>query len=150
MDNTIIATVVLGIIGIGITAYYSRHTKRLAHDQMLKELFTEFNTRYDRLNNILRKIEEKYPDLEKLNAAKNPEKIKQKVIDYFILCSEEFFWYYHKKRIDKTIWNSWQAGMLYWYSIPTIKSLWENEVAESGKASYYITNHVEFFEPTSL
>lgn len=145
MDSTLIATIVLGTIGIGITVYYSRHTKKLAHDQMLKELFTEFNNEYGKLHKKLVEVEGKYHTPEELNRAPNGEELKHNIKLYFILCSEEFFWYYHKKRIDKEIWDSWQSGMLYWYSIPAIRELWEIEIKESGKASYYITDDKEFF-----
>jgi hypothetical protein len=148
MDSTLIATFVLGTVGIGITAYYSRHTKRLAHDEMLKELFTEFNNEYGKLHKKLAEVEEKHSTTEKLNTAPNAEELRHTIKLYFILCSEEFFWHYHKKRIDKKIWDSWQSGMLYWYSIPAIRDMWEAEVNESGKASYYITDEKEFFVRT--
>lgn len=141
----VFAAVIIAVGGGLITARYSRHSKEIADDQMLKELFTEFNRRYAVLNNTLYAIEAKYSTLEKLNAAPDSFAIKQAVQDYFNLCAEEFFWYYHKKRIDKKIWDSWQSGMLYWYSVPAIRELWEAEVKESGKASYYITDEKEFF-----
>lgn len=148
MDSTLIATIVLGVTGIGITAYYSRHTKRLAHDQMLKELFTDFNNEYGKLHKKLTEVADKYSTTEKLITAPNAEELKHTIRSYFILCSEEFFWYYHKKRIDRRIWDSWQSGMLYWYAVPSIRDLWEAEVKESGKRSYYITDEKEFFIKT--
>ncbi len=148
MDNTLVATIILGVIGIIVTGYYSRHTKKLAHEQLLKQLFTEFNGRYDKLNNYMSLIEKQYPTIELLSEAKDADILKQKVIDYFSLCAEEFFWYYHKKRIDTVIWKSWQSGMNYWYNhVPAIKYLWELEVQTIGKSSYYITNNIEFFKP---
>ena len=147
MDQTLLSTIILGIIGIAITLYYSRHSKKLAHEQMLKQLFTEFNDRYDNLNNYLVEIEKNYPTLELLEKAKNSAELKQKVIDYFSLCAEEFFWYHHKGRIDGIIWKSWNAGMNYWYNdVPAIKDLWELEIKANGKASYYITDGHEFFK----
>lgn len=147
MDNTLITTLILGGIGLVITVYYSWHTKKIADEQMLKQLFTDFNERYDKLNDFLVLIENKYPTLDSLNQAKDADLLKQKVIDYFSLCAEEFFWYYHKKRIDPIIWASWQAGMKYWYNeVPTIYTLWEQEVKANGKQSYYITNEEEFFK----
>ncbi len=146
MDNTLIATIILGIVGIGITAYYSWHTKKIADEQMLKQLFTEFNQRYNVLNDHLFLIEQEFRTIELLNQAENSRELKQKVIDYFSLCAEEFFWYYHKKRIDTLIWKSWQSGMNYWYNeVPAIKALWEVDLKANGKESYYITDHVEFF-----
>lgn len=143
MDTT--SSIILGSVGLVITAFIAWHSAKLSRDQMLKELFAEFNERYAVLNNSLYTIEAKYSTLEKLNAAPDSTTLKQAVLDYFNLCSEEFFWYHHKKRIDPLIWNSWQSGMRYWYSIPAIRDMWETEVKESGKASYYITDKNEFF-----
>lgn len=146
MDNTLIATIILGIVGIVITAYYSWHTKKIADEQMLKQLFTEFNQRYDVLNNYLFQIAQEYPTLDLLDKAENSKLMKQRVIDYFSLCAEEFYWYHHKKRVDSLIWKSWHSGMNYWYNeVPAIKALWEKEVKSNGKESYYINNNVEFF-----
>lgn len=140
-----ITALMLGGIGILITLYYSWHTKKIADEQMMKQLFTEFNQRYNLLNNSLIEIERDYPSIELLNASSRAKVLKQNVIDYFSLCAEEFYWYYHKRRIDKLIWNSWHTGMNYWYkNVPTIKSLWEIEIKSNGRKSYYITDE-EFF-----
>jgi hypothetical protein len=143
MDTT--SSIILGSVGLLITIIIAWQSAKLSHDQMLKELFTEFNERYAVLNNSLYAIEAKYSTIELLNGAPDATTLKQAVQDYFNLCSEEFFWYYHKKRIDKKIWDSWQNGMLYWYSVPAIRDMWAAEVKESGKASYYITDKTEFF-----
>lgn len=147
MDNSIIATVGIGVIGFAITAYYSWHTKKIAHEQMQKQLFSEFNQRYSELNDWLNEIEVSYPTLAELKKAPNAKDLKQKVIDYFSLCAEEFYWYHHKRRIDSLIWKSWQSGMNYWYQkVPAIRELWLNEVRTNGKHSYYITDEFEFFQ----
>lgn len=152
----LLASVILGAIGFGITVYYSRRTQKIANEKLMKELFTEFNSRYNELNNYLVEIEQKYPSLDELLKAskdENPEYgdfLKQKVIDYFSLCAEEFYWFHHKKRIDPLIWRSWHSGMNYWYKIPAIRSLWQKEVKENGKESYYIYTNgkktAEFFK----
>ena len=149
MDFNIPATLSLTIIATGITAYYARHTKKIADEQMLKQLFKEFNERYDKLNDTLSEVQTKYSTFDDLNQAPNSGELKKKVNDYFSLCAEEFYWYKHKKRIDKLLWESWQTGMNYWYNnVPSIKALWDKEVLVSGKRSYYITDNDEFFIPT--
>lgn len=146
MDNTILATIILGGTGILITAYYSWHTKKLSHEQMLKQLFTEFNQRYRELNDHLKEIEDNYESLMKLNESDKADFLKQKVNDYFSLCAEEYFWYHHKNRIDKVIWESWHSGMNYWYqNVPAIKELWQLEIKSNGVKSYYISNVDDFF-----
>lgn len=152
----LLTTVILGVTGFGISVYYSKRTQKIANEKMMKELFTEFNQRYNELNNFLVEIEQKYPSLDKLKKAKSAdnaeygELLKQKVIDYFSLCAEEFYWFHHKKRIDPLIWESWHSGMNYWYKIPSIKALWEKEINDNGKESYYIDTKkkkiVEFFK----
>ena len=46
-----LAPLIVSGIAIWLTYRYQRHSKKLADDRMLKELFTEFNVRYDELNN---------------------------------------------------------------------------------------------------
>jgi hypothetical protein len=147
-------TLILGITGFIITGYYSKHTKKIADEKMMKELFTEFNKRYADLNDYLVEIEHDYHDLEieelekvhKYTAPEHGKLLKKKVIDYFSLCAEEFYWFHHKKRIDPLIWKSWQSGMNYWYNeVPTIKRLWKKEVEANEKKSYYIIGETEFF-----
>lgn len=146
MNTDIIVTIILGFVGSSIAALNYYYNWKLAKDKMNKELFTEFNNRYDKLNDYLYQIAQEYPTVELLDKAKNSKKLKQKVIDYFSLCAEEFYWYHHKKRIDSLIWKSWHSGMNYWYNeVPAIKALWEEEVKSNGKESYYINNNVEFF-----
>lgn len=116
MDNSLLATIILGSIGIILTAYYSWHTKKIAHEQMQKQLFTEFNSRYEKLNEHLVYMEKNCRTIEELDQAENADFLKSKVIDYFSLCAEEFYWYYHKKRVESLIFNSWQSGMNYWYN----------------------------------
>ncbi len=146
MDNTLIATIILGATGIVVTIVYSWQAHKLAHEQMQKQLFTEFNKRYDALKDSLVEIQTKCPTIEKLNLHEDSVLLKRKVNDFFNLCAEEFFWWKHKKRIDDLVWASWQAGMNYWYNkLPAIKTLWKMEVESSGKKSYYITDKVEFF-----
>ncbi len=146
MDSTLLSTLVLGGVGSIVTYYYSRQSKQLAHDQMMKELFADFNTRYSKLNNALFEIEEKYKSTDQLNRAPNATFLKQTVLDYFNLCAEEFYWYYHKGRIDKIIWNSWHSGMIYWHdNVEAIRDMWKAEVEANGKSSYYIIDEKEFF-----
>lgn len=131
------------ILSIAITWFYSLHQNKIAHEQMLKQLFTEFNSRYDLLNEFLSEIEKNYYNSDLLIDDKRCEILKQKTIDYFNLCAEEYFWY-KKKRIDQKIWDAWSAGMQHWYKVPAIQALWDSEIKESCR-SYYITNGNEFF-----
>ncbi|NOR44753.1 MAG: hypothetical protein GQ534_04135 [Candidatus Delongbacteria bacterium] len=138
-----ITSILLSLIGICITKYYLKHSKKISDDQMLKQLFTEFNQRYNELNDYLLEIE-----LDKINLLDDNDKSKafrKKAIDYFNLCAEEYFWHKHKERIDPVIWKSWQEGIRYWFDVPAIKSLWKEEIKNNGYLSYYLNDEDEFF-----
>ena len=138
--------IILGVIGYFITAYFAKSSKQIAKDNMMKELFKDFNSRYDKLNNNLVRLDKDKPSLEELKKIADYDEYHQTIIDFFNLCAEEFYWYHHKKRIDPIVWNSWQKGMNYWYNnIPAIQQLWEKEIENDGKVSYYIIDRNEFF-----
>eukprot|EP01029_Cantina_marsupialis_P030837 TRINITY_DN8516_c0_g2_i1.p1 TRINITY_DN8516_c0_g2~~TRINITY_DN8516_c0_g2_i1.p1 ORF type:complete len:149 (-),score=21.63 TRINITY_DN8516_c0_g2_i1:42-488(-) len=140
----ILPSLIIGFFGLSATIWFSRATKKRESDKMMKELFTEFNTRYDKLNNYLAQIVDSDKPVESVDQINE----RAVVIDFFNLCAEEYFW--HKRgRIDKKMWQSWQAGMNYWYNHtnPIIRDLWIEECnCENGKASYYIVNGDEFFK----
>lgn len=132
----------IGLLGILITWYFSSLNKKRESDKMLKELFEDFNKRYDKLNNGLYDIvtDSKVTTISELSKVQ-----KKCIIDYFNLCAEEYFW--HKRgRLNEKIWKSWKAGMNYWYGYSVISEMWHEEVkTKEGKLSYYIDNGDEFF-----
>jgi hypothetical protein len=142
-----ICTIVLGIVGIWLTRFYARHSKLIADDQMMKDLFREFNERYDNLNEYLEEAT-KFSNVQQMTASDGAKAIilEGKIIDFFNLCAEEYYWYQHKKRIDPVIWESWNAGMNSWYESPVIKELWKKEVDRGLLKSYYITDGNGFFK----
>ncbi len=132
----------LGLAGLVITYYYSQRTEQLSHEQMMKQLFTEFNARYSLLNDSLARIKRDFPTLKSLEQS---EDLKQKAIDYFSLCAEQYYWF-KKGRIDDSIWVSWKSGMNYWHdNVLPIRELWKKEMETSGPTSYYISKNNEFF-----
>lgn len=158
MDSQIISSIIISFSALVISWFYAARNSKREGDKMMKELFTEFNLRYDKLNDSLVLIEASYPEYEVFEKLKDDEttkkefeKLKQAVIDYFNLCAEEFYWYYHKGRIDALVWKSWEKGMNYWFNeVPTVKKLWILEVKANGKESYYITDKKEFFVEKKL
>lgn len=136
---------ILSTAGFVMTAYYSWHSKRIANHQMMKDLFTEFNQRYDCLNEDLELIHKHYGSLEDLKKSEHFDHYRSVVIDFFNLCAEEYYWY-RKGRIDKNVWRSWHVGMNSWYrSSKVIEDLWKNEVDNGFLESYYITRADQFF-----
>lgn len=99
--------------------------QKLDEMQLLRDLFKDFNARYDRLNDKLMKLSE------------SPKEISHEditiIIDYFNLCGEEYF-YYSKGYIDPVVWDAWYKGMQENLKSPQIKNLWR---IEKMKESYY-------------
>ena len=136
------ATILAAIIVSVISFYYYQHSKKMEHDRMMKDLFKEFNARYDKINHSLYKIEKKCKTLIELE--KHP-KLEYKLNDFFNLCAEEYFWY-KKGRIDENIWSAWSDGMNDWYKgVEVIRDAWEAEIKKRGCKSYYIKHKNEFF-----
>jgi|SRR5690606_27777557 len=147
-----IATLVVGFATAIVTWYINRNAKRrykqtqnLANDKMMKELFSEFNKRYDRLNGFLLSIQDM--TIEDFQGFKESKKFKinYRVNDYFNLCSEEYFWY-KKGRIDEEVWQSWSIGMNYIYShTELVRYLWNQECENEGYLSFYSKSPHDFF-----
>ena len=143
----LITPIVLGLIGYCLTAYFAKSSKQIAKDNMMKELFKDFNARYDKINNNLVRLDKAKPTLEVLKKDEKFDDYNQTIIDFFNLCAEEFYWYHHKHRVDTIVWNSWNKGMNYWFNnIPAIQELWDIEIKNGGKISYYIIDQNEFFK----
>ena len=99
---------------------YFAHTQKLEEVKLFKELFKEFNERYDRLNAPLDRILHGNNN-DALNAAE-----LDTLYDYFNLCAEEFFYYKHGY-IDRQVWKAWSNGMKLFFSNPRISKLWQKE-----------------------
>ena len=94
---------------------------------MFKELFAEFNARYDALNDELNMILVGPPE-GSLFASE-----RERLFSYFNLRAEEYF-FYTAGYIDQRVWESWYQGMGVFFRHPRVKELWERD-CEAG--SYY-------------
>lgn len=140
MSEATITSIIIGGSGLLITLIFSVFSRSLANDKMRRELFADFNKRYDDLNDDLYRIKEQIKSIEELN--KSP--LKSKLIDFFNLCAEEFYW---RRRLGNRIWKCWHAGMKHWYNeVPVIKEAWEKEIEELGHAAYYLKEKESFFK----
>ena len=112
----------------GAAVFYFPQKQKLEEARLLKELITEFNRRYDTLNEQLAKITATTP---------TPLSTCQKavVIDYFNLCAEEYL-FYTLDYVQPRVWDAWQAGMKVYRQDDRIKALWQEEEQEN-KDSYY-------------
>ena len=109
-----------------ITIFISIINYNRANDEFFKELFTEFNQRYDALNGFLFQINE--TDI-------LTDTDKKRIMDYINLCSEEYMWV-KKGRIPHHIWNSWKNGIELHLKKSPIRQVFEQE-RNLWKSSYY-------------
>jgi hypothetical protein len=119
----LLLTLVGGTAGVA-GFLYSQHLQETA---LFKQLFTEFNERYDHMNQRL--LEVRTVALADEGALTH----EQLLVDYFNLCSEEFL-FYEAGYIDEKVWRSWCRGMLQFALVPAIRALWEHELKTR---SYY-------------
>lgn len=145
-----VSILVTGLVGLAVwvsTKKFNKNQSAIANHQLQKELFSEFNKRYDVLNGYLEKIT-KYESLEHL-MDKKPNKypfLRNKLNDYFNLCAEEYYWY-KNGRIDPELWHSWEVGMNAWYNNhPIIREAWEEEYNSFGYQSFYLKANEQFFK----
>lgn len=115
----------LTLVGMTGAFFAFLYTQHLQSTQFLKQLFNEFNARYDQLNDDLAIIFNKADSLtvEEINT----------LVDYFNLCAEEYF-YFHSGYIDEKVWESWRKGMQFYLSNQNIYKFWSEELKHD---SYY-------------
>lgn len=114
------------VLATAIASFYFMQQQRLAETVLLKELFTEFNSRYDLLNDKLALIANR--------AHVEPCSDEyQTLIDYFNLCAEEYF-FYSQGYVPAIIWKSWCRGMAQYMSTEPFRMVW---TAECKSESHY-------------
>ena len=115
-----------GIGGVAGFTYFL-YRQHLDEAKLFKELFAEFNRRYDALNNDLNAI--LFGPPEGLLSADE----RDLLFGYFNLCAGEYL-FYKAGYIDQRVWESWCRGMKAFFKHPRIQALWEQD-CKSG--SYY-------------
>ncbi len=76
--------IIVSLTGIYLSLLFFFHKQNLEELRVFKDLFTEFNLRYDKLN-------DKIVDI--ASGSKTGDDAKKTLDDYFNLCSEEFLFY---------------------------------------------------------
>ncbi len=118
----VLISAIAALITFGVYSY----KQHLDEAKLFKELFSEFNLRYDELNETLNSIKDRRDSRQLCQ----PE--IDKVYSYFNLCAEEHF--FHKAGyIDELVWNTWYRGMSIFFKNPQIMDLWDDE----PKDTYY-------------
>ena len=124
LQRDIIFTAVGGILSF----IYFVQKQKLEEIRLLKELFTEFNARYNDLNEDLNRI------VEEENSQKEFESKELDILySYFNLCGEEYF-YYKQGCIFPKVWKAWRNGMKILYQNKKIREAWAKELKND---SYY-------------
>lgn len=118
---------IVTIVGGILSSIYFVQKQRLEELRLFKELFTEFNERYDRLNEGLNQIRE-----DNVQEELTQEEIKI-LYDYFNLCGKEYF-YYKQGYVLSKVWKAWLNGTKIFYENRRIRELWERELKTN---SYY-------------
>lgn len=106
---------------------YFLYRQHLDETKLFKELFVEFNIRYDALNDGLNTI--LFGPSEGLLSANE----RDYLFSYFNLCAEEYF-FYKAGYIDRQVWEAWYRGMKDFFKHPRIQALWKQDCKAD---SYY-------------
>lgn len=134
------AFLITAVAGIFALTFFIQKQK-LEEFDLFKDVFKDFNLRYDQLNEELDRIAKQGKLIEESGQDKKTD--RQIVIDYFNLCSEEFLMY-RQGYIPLKVWRAWVLGMSYYWSKTHINNVWLEEVNSNG--SYYDFNPIREIE----
>jgi hypothetical protein len=119
------ASVLLSIVASCWALAFYFHRRRADETRFAKELLTEFNQRYDSLNNHLQ--------LACWRTAEFENDTKLSFIKYFNLCAEEWlFW--STGQIEEPVWRAWRNGMKQYAKDRRVMAIWDEEAKTD---SYY-------------
>lgn len=109
------------------TLYFGLIKYWIDSDLIFKSLFTEFNKRFDEINENLNNVT--------LGNTVSGNKTSEQIIqDYLNLCVEEYYWF-KKGRIPTLVWQSWSAGINYYLTFHVIREFFDNQLLFDD--SYY-------------
>jgi hypothetical protein len=117
----------LTLAGSVATGSYFVQKQKLEELLLFKQLFTEFNARYDKMNEAVNAI---------LTNPENSLTLSEKntLNDYFNLCGEEFL-FFKKGYIYPEVWRAWHNGMQDFFNKDDrIREYWDEEKKSD---SYY-------------
>lgn len=121
---------IVSLTGIYLSLIFFFQKQNLEELRVFKELFTEFNNRYDNLNDKLVDI---------ANGTLTGDDAKKVLDDYFNLCSEEYL-FYSKGLIISEAWGSWCRGIKENLNIKAVKDYWS--VSQNEESYYGLTTEV--------
>lgn len=121
--------IMLTALGSGISSFYFFQKQKLDEIRLMKDLITDFNSRYDNLNKKLNDIRRKVAEDPSTELDQDD---RATLNDYFNLCAEEYL-FKELGYINPQVWKAWDKGMEVYFTAPRIRELWEQE----EKDSYY-------------
>ncbi len=101
----------VGIIGVPAIVLVTLQKQKTEELVLFKSLFTEFNRRYDRMNEKLYAIRDE-PEEKEIDDAG-----RKTLFDYFNLCGEEYL-FFSQGYIYPEVWRAWRNGMLIFCESP--------------------------------
>jgi hypothetical protein len=110
--------------------FYFVYRQHLDETRLFKELFVEFNARYDKLNDGLNAI------LSGPREGDLTDRDRKLLFSYFNLCAEEYF-FYRAGYIDHDVWKSWFRGMNAFFEHPRIRELWDRDCKVDSYYSFH-------------
>ena len=116
----------LAVGGSLLTFFYFLQKQQLEETRLMKELITDFNSRYGAMNEELQSILETSP-------APLTSCQEKTVVDYFNLCAEEYL-FSDLGYVEPRVWKAWRNGMKEYAKDSRIKELWQRE---KQSQSYY-------------
>lgn len=119
-------TTVATVVGALLSLFYFIQKQKLEELRLFRELFKEFNERYDGMNEKLARIVES-------KDAIVSEQEREALIDYFNLCGEEYL-YVQLGYIYPAVWTAWHNGMKAVVAVPRVQRVW---LVEKETGSYY-------------
>jgi len=119
-----VQVILSGVAGLWALGFFA-HRRHADDAKFMKDLLTDFNNRYDTLNNDLQRAIWRDEPFE-------PE-TKLSFIKYFNLCAEE--WLFRQTGyIYDPVWVAWENGMRQYSGDKRVRDLWREEQKSN---SYY-------------
>ncbi|HEX7498820.1 MAG TPA: hypothetical protein VF524_00795 [Polyangia bacterium] len=115
-------------VGAILSLAYFLQKQKLDEIRLFKELFVDFNRRYEDLNKKLATVKD--PEIER---PLTPDEM-QTLVAYFNLCAEEYL-FQRRGYIHPDAWKAWRIGMRDIFGLPRIREFWKRE--SGGTDSYY-------------
>lgn len=114
---------VVTILSLVVSSSFLIQRQKLQETELFNDLFQEFNSRYDEMNECL--LEIKNSDGEDESDQLKDEK-ESKLVDYFNLCAEEYL-FYKRGYVPPEVWRAWREGMRFYMEDQHIRDLWKQE-----------------------